>query len=331
MINLCLFGAGRIGSIHASNVARHSEVSIRYVVDAYEPAAQKLAAIYNAKVVTVEEALADPELHGVIIASSTNTHANLMEDSARAGKAIFCEKPVDLSVERVRACLEVVAATNVVCSIGFNRRYDPQFNTLKQAIEDGKVGNLEMLTITSRDPSPPPVEYIEVSGGLFRDMMIHDFDLARWLLAEEPIEVFATASCQVDPAIGEAGDVDTALVTLKTASGKLCQISNSRRAVYGYDQRIEAFGSGGMAQVGNQLESQLTLTGGEGSTSAKPQFFFLERYEAAYRLELDNFVECIRDGKQPVASGIDGLQSLLLAEAALESSRTGKAVSVSLG
>jgi myo-inositol 2-dehydrogenase/D-chiro-inositol 1-dehydrogenase len=157
-------------------------------------------------------------------------------------------------------------------------------------------------------------------------MMIHDFDMARWLLAEEPVEVFATASCQVDPAIGEAGDVDTALVTLKTASGKLCQISNSRRAAYGYDQRVEAFGSKGMAQVANQLESQLSITSDNGSTAAKPQYFFLERYEAAYRLELDNFVECIRDAKQPIASGIDGLQSLLLAEAALESLRTGKAI-----
>jgi myo-inositol 2-dehydrogenase/D-chiro-inositol 1-dehydrogenase len=326
MINLCLFGAGRIGSIHANNVARHSEVNIAYIVDAYQPAAQELAKKYNAKVVSVEEALADPELHGVIIASSTNTHANLMELSAKAGKAIFCEKPVDLSVERVRECLAVVNESKVVCSIGFNRRYDPQFNALKESLDAGKVGNLEMLTITSRDPSPPPVEYIEVSGGLFRDMMIHDFDLARWLLGEEPVEVFATASCQVDPAIGEAGDVDTALVTLKTASGKLCQISNSRRAVYGYDQRIEAFGSQGMAQVGNQLESQLTLTGDHGSQGAKPQFFFLERYEAAYRLELDNFVACIRDGVQPVANVVDGLQSLVLAEAALESSRTGKAV-----
>lgn len=330
MINLCLFGAGRIGTIHASNVARHEEVNIRYVVDAYLPAAQALAEKYHAQVVSVEEALADPELHGVIIASSTNTHADLMELSAKAGKAIFCEKPVDLSVERVRQCLAIVEAAGVVCSIGFNRRYDPQFNVLKQAIENNQVGNLEMLTITSRDPSPPPLEYIEVSGGLFRDMMIHDFDLARWFLAEEPVEIYATASCQVDPAIGEAGDVDTALVTLKTASGKLCQISNSRRAVYGYDQRIEAFGSAGMAQVGNQNESQLIVTGNEGALSAKPQYFFLERYEAAYRLELDNFVECIRDGKQPTASAIDGLQSLLLAEAALESHLTGKAVRLNL-
>ena len=240
MINLCLFGAGRIGAVHAANVARNNEVNIRYVVDAYEPAAKKMAALYDAQVVSVEQALADSEVHGVIIASSTNTHANLMELSASAGKAVFCEKPVDLSVARVRECLASVAESGAICSIGFNRRYDPQFSALKQAIEAGTVGNLEMLTITSRDPSPPPVEYIEVSGGLFRDMMIHDFDMASWLLDDEIVEVFATASCQVDPEIGNAGDVDTALVTLKTVSGKLCQISNSRRACYGYDQRVEA-------------------------------------------------------------------------------------------
>ncbi|MEM5529347.1 inositol 2-dehydrogenase [Gammaproteobacteria bacterium AS21] len=328
MINLCLFGAGRIGSIHADNVAKNKEVDIRYIVDAYQPAAQELAKRYNAKVVSVEEALADAEIHGVIIASSTNTHADLMEQSARAGKAIFCEKPVDLSISRVKECLAVIETAGVICSIGFNRRYDPQFNTLKQAIVTGKIGNLEMLTITSRDPSAPPIEYIKVSGGLFSDMMIHDFDVARWLLAEEPVEVFATSSCLVDPAISETGDVDTALVTLKTASGKLCQISNSRRSVYGYDQRIEAFGSAGMAQVGNQLESSLTLTGDAGSQTAKPQFFFLERYKAAYELELINFIECIRDNKQPVASGIDGLKSMVLAEAALQSTKTGKVVNI---
>lgn len=330
MINLCLFGAGRIGSIHAANVARHAEVNILYVVDANPDAAEKLAALYGAQVVSAQQALADPSLDGVIIASSTNTHANLMELSAQAGKAIFCEKPVDLSVDRVRECLAIVADSKVVCSIGFNRRYDPQFSALKQAVEEGKVGKLEMLTITSRDPSPPPVDYIKVSGGLFRDMMIHDFDMARWLLNEEVVEVLATASCQIDPAIGEAGDVDSALVILKTASGKLCQISNSRRACYGYDQRVEAFGSLGMIQVANQLDSSLVITNDQGSTSAKPQYFFLERYETAYRLELDNFIACIRDGAEPIASGVDGLQSLLLAEAALESSRTGKAVMLSL-
>jgi myo-inositol 2-dehydrogenase/D-chiro-inositol 1-dehydrogenase len=326
MINLCVFGAGRIGSIHTDNVARNPKVAIRYVVDAYAPAAEKLAAKYDAKVVSIDEALADPEVHGVIIASSTDTHADLIQASARAGKAIFCEKPVDLSADRVRACLKTVEEAGVICNIGFNRRCDPQFRAIKSAIESGKVGQLEMLSITSRDPSPPPVEYIKVSGGLFRDMMIHDLDMARFLLGEEPVEVYATASCLVDPAIGEAGDVDSALVTLKTASGKLCQISNSRRAAYGYDQRVEAHGSKGMAQIGNDLESNLVLSTDNGVSGAKPQHFFLERYEKAYRIELENFIDCIEGKAEPIANTFDGLQSILLADAAAESVATGKPV-----
>lgn len=326
MINLCVFGAGRIGSIHTDNVALNPDVSIRYVVDAFPEAAKNLADKYGAKVVSAEEALADPELHGVIIASSTNTHADLIEASARAGKAIFCEKPIDLDIARVRACLEAVEKAGVICNIGFNRRCDPQFAAIKQAITDGRIGELEILSLTSRDPSPPPVEYIKVSGGLFRDMMIHDLDVARWLLNEEPVEVFATASCLVDPAIGEAGDVDSALVTLKTASGKLCQISCSRRAAYGYDQRVEAHGSKGMAHITNQLESNLVVSGDNGVVAQKPQHFFLERYEAAYRIELHNFVDCINGTAQPIANTRDGVQSIVLADAALESLKTGKAV-----
>jgi len=326
MINLCLFGAGRIGTIHAANAARHPQVRIKYIVDAYLPAAEKLAQVYGAEVVTTEQALADSDLHGVIIASSTNTHADLIEASARAGKGIFCEKPVDLNAERVRQCLAVVEQSGVACSIGFNRRYDPQFNALKEALDSGAIGALEMVSITSRDPSPPPLDYIDVSGGLFRDMMIHDFDMARWLLGEEVVEVSASGSCLVDPAIGEHGDIDSAAVTLKTASGKLCQISNSRRANYGYDQRIEAFGAEGMLQAGNQLESTLVVTGGAGSTSAKPEYFFLERYEKAYQRELDNFVAVMGGEQQPVANTHDGLMAILLADAALESMNTSRTV-----
>jgi len=329
MINLCLFGAGRIGAIHARAANSNADVCIRYVVDVHQPSAQKLAEKYDATVTDVATALADSEIHGVIIASSTDTHADLIELSAKAGKAIFCEKPVDLDLARVHRCVETIKVQKVPCAIGFNRRYDPQFTKLKEAISDGHVGNLEMVTITSRDPSPPPIEYIKVSGGLFKDMMIHDFDMARWLLSEEPIEVFATASCHVDPAIADAGDVDTALVTLKTASGKLCQISNSRRATYGYDQRIEVFGSGGMVQANNILESNVVITNQLGALAEKPQHFFLERYEQAYSLELNNFVQCIRNDAQPLATINDGLQALLLAEAAIESYRTGQAVRLS--
>lgn len=328
MINLCLFGAGRIGAIHANCVNQHSDVKIRYVVDVYEPAALKLAQQCGAIVTDTKTALADPEINGVIIASSTDTHADLIEQAALAGKAIFCEKPIDLDIERVRRCLAVVAETGVLCAIGFNRRFDPQFAKVKQAIQENRVGEVEIISVTSRDPSPPPIEYIKVSGGIFRDMMIHDFDMARWLLQEEPIEVFATASCQVDPKISEAGDVDSALVTLKTASGKLCQINNSRRSVYGYDQRIEVFGSKGMVQANNNLESNLVVTGELGSLAEKPQYFFLERYAQAYRLELDNYVSCLRDEAVPMANANDGMQALLLAEAAVKSLATGQAVSL---
>lgn len=326
MINICIFGAGRIGTIHAMSAAQHPEVTIRYVVDAFDEAAQKLASKYEATVTDVDTALADPEVHGVIIASSTDTHADLIEKSAQAGKAIFCEKPVDLSLDRVAQCAELVKRQGVVCAVGFNRRFDDQFRQLKQAIEQQRIGKLEMLTITSRDPSPPPIDYIKVSGGLFKDMMIHDFDMARWLLGEEPVEISATASCQVDPAIAAAGDVDTALVTLKTASGKLCQISNSRRAAYGYDQRIEAFGSLGLVQAQNVPENQLQFSLEQGNTSAKPVYFFLERYQQAYRDELQNFIECIEGKAEPLANVSDGLQAIVLAEAAQEAYRSGQSI-----
>lgn len=328
MINLCLFGAGRIGSIHAATVDRTSGVCIRYVVDVHVASANTLASQYGAKVTDVATALADPEVHGVIIASSTNTHADLIERSAMAGKAIFCEKPVDLDLDRVRRCVEVVNECGVPCAMGFNRRFDPQFSTLKKAIVSGRVGELETLSITSRDPSPPPLDYIKVSGGLFKDMMIHDLDMARWLLDEEPVELFAAASCQVDRAIGEAGDVDTAMVTLKTASGKLCHVSNSRRAVYGYDQRIEAFGSGGMAQANNVLESNVVVTNKAGPLAERPMHFFLERYEEAYRLEMADFIACMRGEGPPLTNIEDGLKALILAEAAIESYNTGQAVTL---
>lgn len=328
MIEFCIFGAGRIGSIHADSVSRNPDVRIRYVVDVNAAAAQTLATRHGAQVCDVATALEDPGVNAVIIASSTDTHADLIERAARARKAIFCEKPVDLDLTRVRHCVKVVRESNVTCAIGFNRRFDAQFARLRRAIEEGRIGKLETISITSRDPAPPPMEYIKVSGGLFKDMMIHDFDMARWLLGEEPVEVFATASCHVDPAIGLAGDVDTALVTLKTASGKLAQISNSRRAVYGYDQRIEAFGSGGMIQANNVLESNLVVTDSAGSLGEKPLHFFLERYQEAYRSELAHFVACMRGTELPRATILDGERALVLAEAAIRSHGTGRAIAV---
>jgi len=326
MLTFCQFGAGRIGLIHAANIAAHPGAELRYVVDVNQPAAEALAAKYGAKVTTADAALADPAIKAVLIASSTDTHADLIERAAKAGKAILCEKPVDLSLARVDACLKVAAKAGVPLLIGFNRRFDPSFGTLRQELVAGAIGKLELLTITSRDPGPPPMAYIKVSGGLFRDMMIHDFDLARWLLGEEPIEVYATASCLVDPAIGQAGDIDTAAVVLRTRSGTIAQISNSRRAVYGYDQRIEAFGAGGMLRAENRTPTTVERSTGAAVSRDKPLHFFLERYAEAYRAELDHFVTAVAKGEKLSVGGADGRAALALAEAALESSKTGKPV-----
>jgi myo-inositol 2-dehydrogenase/D-chiro-inositol 1-dehydrogenase len=321
-----VIGAGRIGKIHGGNVAKRSDASVAYVADADAGAAQALATATGGKVGTIEEMLADKGVDAVAICSPTDTHADLIERAAKAGKAIFCEKPVDLSAERVRACLEVVKSTGAKLMIGFNRRFDPNFASVQKRIADGAIGSVEIVQITSRDPSPPPVSYIERSGGLFRDMMIHDFDMARFLLGEEPVSVSAFGSALVDPAIGKAGDVDTAVVILQTKSGKVCEISNSRRATYGYDQRIEAHGATGMLAASNIRETSVEHGGAHGFTSDKVLNFFLERYDAAYRHELDAFVTAVKGGKAPAPSGFDGLQALVLADAAYQSWKTGQTV-----
>lgn len=328
MIEICLFGAGRIGAIHAANVAAHPGANLRYVVDVNPDSAGTLALKHGARVVGEAAALADPDVRLVIIASSTDTHADLILASARAGKAIFCEKPIDLNQGRVRECVQEVERLGTPMLVGFNRRFDPNFGAVHQAIQEGKVGKPEVVNITSRDPSPPPLAYIQVSGGLFRDMMIHDFDMARWLLGEDPVEIFATASCLVNPEIAGAGDVDTAMVVMKTSSGALCHINNSRRAVYGYDQRIEVFGSKGMLQAGNLAPTTMEFWGEDSIQRDKPLHFFLERYAQAYRVELNHFIEALQAGTKPAVGAKDGLQALVLADAALESLQSGKAVRI---
>jgi myo-inositol 2-dehydrogenase / D-chiro-inositol 1-dehydrogenase len=326
MINFCQFGAGRIGAIHAANIARHPGARLHLVVDTDPAAAERLAGLYGAAVGSGAGALANPRIDAVIIASSTDTHADLVEVAARAGKAIFCEKPLDLDRRRAEACVAVAASCGVPLMVGFNRRFDPSFARLERQIRGGRIGKLELLSITSRDPAPPPLAYVKVSGGLFRDMMIHDLDMARWLCGEEPIEVLAAASNLVDPAIGEAGDVDTAVVTLRMTSGALVQISNSRRAVYGYDQRIEALGAEGALRAENVFESTVTFSGADGVVGEKPLNFFLERYAEAYRLELAHFIDAVASGTAPLTGGADGVRALALADAALEASRTGRAI-----
>jgi len=328
MISFCQFGAGRIGVIHAENIARHPGTRLRAIVDVDPTAAERLASRHGSEVGTQASVLADPAIDAVVIASSTNTHADLVEAAARAGKAVFCKKPLDLDRRRAEACLGVVAECGVPLMVGFNRRFDPHFARLERQLRDGRVGRIELLSITSRDPSPPPLAYVRVSGGLFRDMMIHDFDMARWLLGEEPVELFAAASVLVDPAIGAEGDVDTAVVTLRTGSGALCQISNSRRAVYGYDQRIEVLGSKGDLRADNVPQSTVAFAGAEGIVGDKPLPFFLERYAEAYRLELDHFVDALTRATPALPGGSDGVKALALADAALQSLQTGRAITL---
>jgi len=321
-----IIGAGRIGKIHAANVAARRDCEVAFIADADAAAAKSLAESTSGKVGSIDEIFASSSVDAVAICAPTDMHADLVERAARARKAIFCEKPIDLDAERVSKCLDVVKSTGATLMVGFNRRFDPNFAAVRKRIVDGVIGELEMVSITSRDPGPPPISYIARSGGLFRDMMIHDFDMARFLLGEEPVVVSAMASALVDKAIGEAGDVDTAVVILQTKSGKVAQISNSRRATYGYDQRIEAHGSKGMLQADNIFETSVAFAGAGGYARDKALNFFLERYSVAYRDELDAFVSAVKSGAKPRPDGEDGLQANRLADAAYLSWKTNKRV-----
>ena len=324
-----LLGCGRIGQVHAKSIAHLDGVEVSAVADAFAAPAETLAASTGSVVLGSEALIQSADVDAVVIGTPTDTHYDLIHQAAAAGKAIFCEKPVDMSADRIRDCMEAVAKANVPFLTAFNRRFDPNFAHVQSRIAAGDIGAVEIVTIQSRDPSPPPVSYIKSSGGLFRDMMIHDLDMARFLLGEEPTGVYAVGAALVDPVIGEAGDVDTAAVTLTTASGKICQISNSRRASYGYDQRIEVHGADGMLRAENMLENTVQLATSEGFRAAPAQHFFLERYAEAYRREMAHFVSAVRDGT-PVSPSIeDGLRAQVLADAAAESLEKGTPVEVS--
>lgn len=328
MLRFGLVGAGRIGRIHGSNVAARSDAKLVAIADADGAAASSMAAQTGARAVSVEEAISGADIDAVLICAPTDMHADLIEQAARAGKAVFCEKPVDLSSERIKTCLAVVEQAGTPLMIGFNRRFDPNFATLKARLAAGVAGAIEIVTIISRDPSPPPVSYIARSGGLFRDMMIHDFDMARFLLGEEPISVMAVGTSVVDPSIGEAGDVDTAAVILETKSGKIAQISNSRRATYGYDQRVEVHGSKGMLRAGNIHETTLDFASAAGFVADPVQNFFLERYAAAYRMELDAFIAAVTKQSKPTPDGHDGLRAQMLSDAATLSAQERRRVDI---
>lgn len=318
MFNIALFGVGRIGRIHGQNIHDHTQTNLYSVIDPYIAGREELSEKYSAKIQTTEEAMSDPNVDAVCICSATNTHVNLIELAAKHGKAIFCEKPIDLDLIKVRRCLEIVEDNKSILFIGFNRRYDTHFNELKTRLKNNEIGNIESLIITSRDPAAPPAEYAKTSGGMYRDMTIHDFDMVRYLMDAEPTTIKAYGSCLVDPKIGEAGDIDTSVIVLTFESGAIATINNSRRSGYGYDQRIEVHGSNGLLSAGNIAENSVKQWGQFGAVEANPEYFFLQRYADAFKNEWNHFVDVL-NGADSLSPGINGERALALADAALAS------------
>ena len=323
-----VLGAGRIGQVHARAIASVPGAALVAVADAVEAAAQALQDRYGCDIRSIDAIEQADDIDAVVICTPTDTHADLIERFVKVGKAVFCEKPVDLDVARARQVIETVKAENGTLMVGFQRRFDPDFRALKAAIDDGRIGDVEMVTLTSRDPGAPPPAYIKSSGGIFRDMTIHDFDVARWLLGEEVETVMARASVLTDPEIGKLGDYDSVNVILCTASGKQCTITNTRRATYGYDQRIEVHGSKGSVSALNHREANIELANGDGYTRPPLLNFFMTRYTAAYAAEIAAFVEALEEGTPTPTTGLDGLRALELADAALKSAQSGTMVTL---
>lgn len=326
-MKVALFGAGRIGKVHAASIRTDRRSELVAVTDVMAPAAEALAAEHGIAQRTPEDILADPAIDAILIASSTNTHAELIEAGVAAGKAIFCEKPIDLDLNRALKVRATAASHDRPVMMGFNRRFDPNFSALKTALDAGEIGTGTLLNVTSYDPAPPPVDYIKVSGGLFRDMMIHDFDICSFLFGL-PETVMAHGACLLDPEIGAAGDIDTGVVVLTYADGRLATIRNSRQAPYGYDQRVEVLGTGGLLAAENELESTVVKATSGGVTSAKPVHFFLERYMRAYSIEWSAFVDACVDGTAVPATVQDGVNALAMAEAANRSLAEGRPVAL---
>ncbi|MGV8096091.1 MAG: inositol 2-dehydrogenase [Mangrovibacterium sp.] len=327
-INIGVAGLGRIGKIHLKNLSRNfPEVNVLGVMDVLE-GSQEIAKEFNVPnfVRTFDELLAIEGLNAVAICSPTNTHADYVEKAARAGMNVFCEKPLDLSLTRLVEVLKVVEETGVKLMLGFNRRFDPEFKRIRELVESGSVGDPHIIKITSRDPAPPPVSYIRVSGGLFLDMTIHDFDMARYISGKKVREVFAKGTVLVDKAIGEAGDIDTALITIVFEDNTMAVIDNSRKAVYGYDQRLEVFGDKGMVRADNNFPNTHELYTEKGVSCDLPLYFFLERYDASYNREIKEFIEALSSGKEMPCSGVDGLMSLAIGLAAKKSLETNRPV-----
>jgi len=331
-IRLGVIGAGRIGKIHAENLAtRIPGASVSAIADPILSAAQETAERLHIPVACADyhQILDDADIDAVAICSSTDTHARLIVEAARTGKHIFCEKPIAYDLAKIDEALAAVEKAGVKLQIGFNRRFDPNFRKVRQMVRDGKIGDVHILRITSRDPAPPPIEYVKVSGGIFFDMTIHDFDMARYLSGDEVEEVYVAGGVRVDPRIGEAGDIDTAVVTLTFKGGAIGTIDNSRKAVYGYDQRVEVFGSEGMVTAFNNTPDSHIYSNAEGVHSSKPLYFFLERYMESFIAEMKAFVECVQKDSPPPVSGIDGRIPVMIAMAATRSYREKRPVKLS--
>jgi myo-inositol 2-dehydrogenase / D-chiro-inositol 1-dehydrogenase len=321
-INIGIIGAGRIARIHAETLShRISDAKVLAVADIIPDAAKKLAEDFQIPGVfdNHRPIIDDKRIDAVIICSSTDTHAQMISEASRAGKHIFCEKPIALDLPKIDAALQAVEKAQVKLQVGFNRRFDPSFRRARELVSSGQIGAPHILRITSRDPAPPPIAYVKVSGGIFLDMTIHDFDMARFMMGSEIVEVFAAGTVLVDSEIGENGDIDTAVTTLRFANGALGVIDNSRKAVYGYDQRVEVFGSNGMVAVSNKTPDQVTFSDGVGVHSAKPLYFFLERYAEAYLQEMSEFITCLRENKIPSVGGPDGRIAVVIGYAAKKS------------
>lgn len=329
-INIGIIGAGRIARVHAETLSyRIPEAKVLAVADIIPDAAKKLAADFQIPAVfeSHRPIMDDKRIDAVVICSSTDTHAQMITEAAQAGKHVFCEKPIALELPKIDAALQAVDKTKVKLQVGFNRRFDPSFKRARELVASGQIGTPHLLRITSRDPAPPPLAYVKVSGGIFLDMTIHDFDMARYMLGEI-VEVYAVGNVLIDPEIGKAGDVDTAVTTLKFANGALGVIDNSRKAVYGYDQRVEVFGSNGMAMVANKTPDQVIQSNGVGVHSAKPLYFFLERYGDAFLQEMREFIACLKENETPSVGGFDGRIAVVIGYAAKRSLVEGRPVRV---
>ncbi len=332
MINIGIIGAGRIGKVHCESIMCYvKNATVKTVADPFMNSdTEKWLNDMGVEKVTKDyrDILNDKDIDAVLICSSTDTHAPISIEAIKAGKHVFCEKPVDHDIDKIIEVKKALQGSKVKYQVGFNRRFDHNFAAVREAVKAGKIGNLNVLKICSRDPVAPPVSYIKVSGGIFLDMTIHDFDMVRFLSGDEVESVFAMGGVMVDKAIGEAGDIDTAIITLRLKSGALAVIDNCRRAQYGYDQRAEAFGELGQVAITNDSASNAVLSNCDGVTAEKPLLFFLERYMQAYVNEITQFIDCIANDKQVPVSIEDGLQAVVIGVAAKKSLEEGRPVSL---